>query len=215
MRIRFFIAIFIYIFSFVSNASEPKISEDKVIFANGSIIYLTDLGRLGSDSAPLDSEKVTVKLIKNWKVVALLTNEQGDEGTSQSLTLFNYDGEQLIPEFRFLGEIKFALKKRLLIMFGSSEHFEVDSSFLFFLDGLNFVKVTHGEAFELGIAKDEEIFWLFKALVKEGEPVIEVIVYDSSGTFLSSHYIQSQKILVISNEGKDYKINVPIPKFPG
>lgn len=140
---------------------------------------------------------------------------QEREDTSVLIEIHNNNGQLIFPQIKHPGAFLPLCRKDRFLLIDNSTHYATTQSFLLTWNGQVIRSFDFGEIVKFGKSDDDEIFWVQRFDIKNQQPITFLIVYDSDGNQLLEHFFEKKTTFQMEKAGKQYKIHVVKPCYPG
>lgn len=221
----YIVALFIlpHPFDVGSECKRPVIENGAVIFSNGVTVQFA-ADESGSESK---SEKVggeaqhanwNATVIDHWRRVVLVRQERDLEWQGGALRILDWEGGDLCENasLRFMGQaIVLVTAQRILLPQQSAQYHNGD---VVLVDPQCKIvaRVPQSDNAEgVGVTEDEQLWWITTFEIVRGRARTRVQVYDGSGSEVASAVARVAGALLVYMDGREYRIPIAAPKWPG
>lgn len=137
------------------------------------------------------------------------------EDSATRIQILGNDGKGAFPVITSPGVVLSLCQQHKIVLLDTSVHYAPGPSFILDEDGKLVSREDLGEIDSYGKSDDDKIFWTQSKNAVNKKPSIDVQVYSYDGEKLSSQSFSTSTVMSVDYQGKNYKINVIQPDFPG
>lgn len=205
----------------MAGSSVPDVFGDHIRFGNGIRLYYDSRKVLFDDPDLAREKKLPVSIsekptvIREWDLIAIVRTNHYYEGSTTELSLYDYSGELIFPVLQISGDIYFLTKQRKILMVGMAAHYATNRTFILSSEGKLLAVIRHGEIFDVGISRDENVIWFYSRIVADGVPMTRVSIFNSEGRALEYITVEKAGVVEFKYLNKTYSVDVGPPDFPG
>lgn len=202
-----------------ANESLPLIDEGTINFLGGKVLEYFKTRRL--HEKPLDAYRAQEPIyykenaikISQWKRIAVIKFMSFFEGSRSEIRIYDYYGTQINKETEFRGEVIIATPSDRILLGQKAKYYNLDKSILLDKNGRKISDLQHApNAFKFGASEDGKVFWILSALKRDGQPRIQITVFDESGLHLHTWEADKAQPVGFKYKEKQYKFDVPDPR---